>query len=90
MAYVRRLPRVEYVKCSRSISLTLDPIHTEYTGSTVFWKIDLVSEFHQIRSHDEDVQKTVISLERSLFSYPWPVVLFEPWSAGSKFILQAE
>ena len=33
---------------------------------------------------------TVISLERSLLSYPWRVVLFEPWSAGSKLILQAE
>ena len=32
----------------------------------------------------------VISLERSLLSYPWRVVLFEPWSAGSKFFLQAE
>ena len=33
---------------------------------------------------------SLISLERSLLSYPWRVVLFEPWSAGSKFILQAE
>ena len=33
---------------------------------------------------------TVISLERTILSYPWQVVLSEPWSAESKFILQAE
>ena len=32
MAYVHRLPSVEYVNCTRSISLAIVPIHLEYTG----------------------------------------------------------
>ena len=64
MAYVRRLPSLEYAHCSRSISLTLYPIIlSTLGGSTVFWKIDLVSGFHQIRIHDKDVEKTALNTQ---------------------------
>ena len=36
-------------------------------GSTVFWKIDLVSGFHQIRIHDKDVEKTALNTQFGAF-----------------------
>ena len=36
-------------------------------GSTVFSKIDLVSEFHQIRIHDENIEKTAFNTQFGAF-----------------------
>ena len=66
---MRRLPSLEYPSCSRPIPLAFDPIHTQYTGdSTVFLKIHLVSGFHQIRIHEEDIERTPFNTQFGAFS----------------------
>ena len=47
-------------------------------GSTVFSKIDLVSGFHQIRIHDEDVEKTAFNTQ--FWAFEWVVM---PSSLGN-------
>ena len=51
-------------------------------GSTVFSKIHLVSGFHQIRIHDEDVEKTAFNTQFGAFE--WVVIPFglcnAPWT----------
>ena len=45
-------------------------------GSTVFWKIDLVSGFHQIQIHDEDVEHTAFNTQ--FVACEWVVMPFWP------------
>ena len=72
MAYVRRLPSVEYTNCTRLISLAIDPIHLEYTGG-----------FHRIRIQDEDIEKTAFNTEFGAFE--WVVMPFGLCNAPSTF-----
>ena len=51
--------------------------------STVFLKIDLVSEFHQIRIHDEDVEKTAFNTQFGAFE--WVVMFFGLCNGPSTF-----
>ena len=81
MAYVRRLPSVEYANCSRPISLTLiQSILSTLAGSTLFSKIDLVSGFHQIHQIH---QKTAFNTQFGAFE--WIVMLFGLCNAPSTF-----
>ena len=52
-------------------------------GSTVFWKIDLVSGFHRIRMHDEDIEKTAFNTQFGAFE--WVVMLLCLCNAPSTF-----
>ena len=70
MAYVRRLPSVEYANYSRSVSLTIDPIHLEYTGgSHRIFEDRPVSGFHQIRIHDEDIEQNSCNTQSGAFEW---------------------
>ena len=52
-------------------------------GFTVFSKIDLVSGFHQIRIHDEDVEKTAFNTPFGAFE--WVVMPFGLCNLPSTF-----
>ena len=52
-------------------------------GSAVFSKIDLVSGFHQIRIHDEDIEKAAFNTQFGAFE--WVVMPFRPCNAPSMF-----
>ena len=61
----------------------IQSILTRRGGSTVFSKIDLVSGFHQIGIHDEDVEKTAFNTQFGVFE--WVVMPFCLCNASSTF-----
>ena len=52
-------------------------------GSTVFSKIVLVSGFHKIRIHDEDIEETAFNTQFGAFE--WVVMAFGLCNAPSPF-----
>ena len=52
-------------------------------ASTVFSKIDLVSGFHQIQIHDEDIKKTAFN--RQFGAFEWVVMTFGLCNSPSTF-----
>jgi hypothetical protein len=47
----------------------IDILLDQLAGAQVFSKIDLRSSYHQIKSHDEDISKTVFSTRYGLYEY---------------------
>ena len=84
MAYVHRLPTLNARTVPDQYLLpSLQSILTVPKGSMVFSNIDLVSAFHQIRIHDEDIEKSAFNTQDGAFQ--WVVIAIRLCNAPSTF-----
>jgi hypothetical protein len=60
--FVRRLPTSNAVIMKNKYLLPrIDLLFNQFIGAQVFSKIDLLSGYHQIKIHEEDILKTTFS-----------------------------
>jgi hypothetical protein len=68
--FVRRLPTSNAVIVKNKYLLPrIDLLFNQFIGAQVFSKIDLLSGYHQIKIHEEDILKTTFSTRYGLYEY---------------------
>jgi hypothetical protein len=78
-----RLPNAVTIKNKYSLPW-IDLFFDQLAGAQVFFKIDLCSDYHQIKIHTEDIPKTAFSMRYDLYEYL--VMSFGLMNASSHFM----